>query len=42
MKDAFGNASICPVNMQKVLEKMAKYIKEATPEPPVLPTLLLP
>ena len=31
-----------PVNAQKVIDKMAKYIKEATPEPPVLPALLAP
>jgi hypothetical protein len=28
-----------PVNSHKVLEKMAKYIKEATPELPALPDL---
>ena len=28
-----------PIDRQKVLDKMSKYMKEATPEPPVLPDL---
>jgi hypothetical protein len=32
-KHAFEQAGMWPINSQKVLEKMSKYMKETTPEP---------
>jgi ribosomal 50S subunit-associated protein YjgA (DUF615 family) len=39
IKHAFEQAGMWPVNSHKVLEKMSKYMKEATPEPLALPDL---
>jgi DDE superfamily endonuclease len=39
IKHAFEKAGIWPIDRQKVLDKMSKYMKEATPEPPALPEL---
>jgi hypothetical protein len=39
IKHAFKEAGMWPVNAQKVLQKMSKYMKESTPEP-ALPALL--
>ena len=39
IKHAFEKAGIWPIDRQKVLDKMSKYMKEATPEPPALPNL---
>jgi hypothetical protein len=39
IKHAFEQAGIWPIDKAKVLEKMSKYMKEATPEPAALPDL---
>ena len=39
IKHAFEKAGIWPIDRQKVLDKMSKYMKQATPEPPALPEL---
>jgi hypothetical protein len=39
IKHALEHAGMWPVNGHKVLEKMSKYMKETTPEPPTLPDL---
>jgi hypothetical protein len=39
IKHAFEQAGMWPIDSHKVLEKMSKYMKEATPEPPALPDL---
>jgi hypothetical protein len=39
IKNAFEQAGIWPIDSSKVLQKMSKYMKEATPEPPALPDL---
>jgi hypothetical protein len=37
IKYAFEQAGIWPIDSSKVLQKMSKYMKEATPEPLALP-----
>jgi hypothetical protein len=39
IKHAFEQAGMWPIDRQKVLQKMSKYMKEATPEPLALPDL---
>jgi hypothetical protein len=39
IKYTFEHVGMWPVNSHKVLEKMSKYMKEATLEPPTLPDL---
>jgi hypothetical protein len=39
IKEAFNKAGMWPVNAQKVLKTMSKFMKETSPEPPALPTL---
>jgi hypothetical protein len=42
IKHAFEQAGMWLIDRQKVLQKMSKYMKEATPEPLALPDLLPP